>query len=401
MPPAARPLVRLVFLELVAFGIVLPMLPGTATRLGSGAVLAGIVVATDSLMQFFFAPWWGRLSDRAGRRPVLLLGLAGSVAAYLLFGLAGSIGVLLLSRVVAGATGSTFHVAQAYVADVTEPSRRGHAMGVLGAAFGVGFTVGPALGALSSRWGTAAPGLLAASLALINFLIAWRTLPESRVRRPPEIARRRIRLAGAPPAVLAAAFTVTLAFTAMYVVFPLWAQQVLGLSRGAVSGLFVVVGLVTLIVQGRVVGRLVAHHGERPVIAVGALALAAGFALLPLAGAATAGGRVFLYGGLVVLTIGFSLATPGLAAHLSRVTAEDRQGRALGALQSVSAMARIVGPPLAGLLGAAAGLGTPFLAAAAAALAGAALTTLLRAPAPRAVTVDDPSVRPVAATPTA
>ena len=123
MPPAARPLVRLVFLELVAFGIVLPMLPGTATRLGSGAVLAGIVVATDSLMQFFFAPWWGRLSDRAGRRPVLLLGLAGSVAAYLLFGLAGSIGVLLLSRVVAGATGSTFHVAQAYVADVTEPSR--------------------------------------------------------------------------------------------------------------------------------------------------------------------------------------------------------------------------------------------------------------------------------------
>ena len=136
MPPAARPLVRLVFLELVAFGIVLPMLPGAASRLGSGAVLAGVVVATDSLMQFLFAPWWGRLSDRAGRRPVLLLGLAGSVAAYLLFGLAGSVGVLLLSRVVAGATGSTFHVAQAYVADVTEPARRGHAMGILGAAYG-------------------------------------------------------------------------------------------------------------------------------------------------------------------------------------------------------------------------------------------------------------------------
>ena len=382
MPPAARPLVRLVFLELVAFGIVLPMLPGAATRLGAGVVLAGVVVATDSLMQFLFAPWWGRLSDRAGRRPVLLLGLAGSVAAYLLFGLAGSVGVLLLSRVVAGATGSTFHVAQAYVADVTEPSRRGHAMGVLGAAFGVGFTVGPALGALSSRWGNAAPGLLAAALALLNFAIAWRTLPESRVRRPPELARLRVRLVGAPPAVLATAFTVTLAFTAMYVVFPLWTQQVLGLSRGAVSGLFVVVGLVTLIVQGRVVGRLVARYGERPVITGGALALAAGFSMLPFAAAEGAGGLTLLLAGVVVLTIGFSLATPALAAHLSRVSGADRQGRALGALQSVSAMARIVGPPLAGLLGAVAGLGTPFFAAAAAALAAAAITTRLRAPRP-------------------
>jgi predicted MFS family arabinose efflux permease len=379
MPPAARPLVRLVFLELVAFGIVLPLLPGTATRLGSGAVLAGVVVATDSLMQFLFAPWWGRLSDRAGRRPVLLLGLAGSVAAYLLFGIAGSIGVLLLSRVVAGATGSTFHVAQAYVADLTEPSRRGHAMGVLGAAFGVGFTVGPALGALASRWGDAAPGLLATSLALVNFVIAWRTLPESRVRRPPDVARRRIRLTGAPPAVLAAGFAITLAFTAMYVVFPLWCQEVLGLSRGAVSGLFVVVGLVTLIVQGRAVGRLAARYGERPVIAVGALALAAGFATLPFAESEPAR-TALLVTGVVVLTVGFSLATPGLAAHLSRTTADDAQGSALGALQSVSAMARIVGPPLAGLLGATAGLGVPFFAAAGAAVTGAGLTALLRAP---------------------
>lgn len=397
MPPAARPLVRLVFLELVAFGIVLPMLPGAAARLGSGAVLAGVVVATDSLMQFLFAPWWGRLSDRAGRRPVLLLGLAGSVAAYLLFGLAGSVGVLLLSRVVAGATGSTFHVAQAYVADVTEPARRGHAMGVLGAAFGVGFTVGPALGALSSRWGEAAPGLLAASLALVNFVIAWRTLPESRVRRPPELARLRVRLAGAPPAVLAAAFTITLAFTAMYVVFPLWAQQELALSRGAVSGLFVVVGLVTLIVQGGVVGRLATRYGERPLVAAGALALAAGFALLPFAGAEGPARMAFLLGGVVVLTIGFSLATPALAAHLSRVSPEDGQGRALGALQSVSAMARIVGPPLAGLIGAAAGLGVPFAAAAAVALAAAALTPLLRAPARRPGPVEDAPMAAVAA----
>ena len=400
MPPAARPLVRLVFLELVAFGIVLPMLPGTATRLGSGALLAGVVVATDSLMQFFFAPWWGRLSDRAGRRPVLLLGLAGSVAAYLLFGLAGSVWVLLLSRAVAGATGSTFHVAQAYVADVTEPARRGHAMGMLGAAFGVGFTVGPALGAMSSHLGVAAPGLLAASLAAVNFILAWRTLPESRVRRAPERSRRQLRLGGAPGPVLATAFAVTLAFTTMYIVFPLWAQQVLGLSRGAVSGLFVVVGLVTLVVQGRVVGRLAARYGERPVVAGGALALAAGFALLPFAGPDAPGRLAFLLGGLVVLTIGFSLATPGLAAHLSRVSGAERQGGALGALQSVSAMARIVGPPLAGLLGATAGLGTPFFAAAAVALAAAALTTLLRAPAPREHVIDDASSEPVAAAPT-
>lgn len=396
MPPAARPLVRLVFLELVAFGIVLPLLPSAATRLGSGVVVAGVVVATDSFMQFLFAPWWGRLSDRAGRRPVLLLGLAGSVAAYLLFGLAGSVGVLLVSRVIAGATGSTFHVAQAYVADLTEPARRGHAMGVLGAAFGVGFTVGPALGAVASRFGEAAPGLLAASLALANFVIAWRTLPESRVRRPAELARRRIRLAGAPAAVLATAFTVTLAFTAMYVVFPLWCQEVLGLSRGAVSALFVIVGLVTLIVQGRLVGRLVARFGERPVIAAGALSLAAGFALLPLAGG-TPVRMLLLVTGIVVLTIGFSLATPGLAAHLSRITPDHRQGQALGALQSVSAMARIAGPPLAGVLGAAAGLGMPFVAAAIVALAAAALTPLLRTAAPAAPALPDPEIHAEAA----
>jgi DHA1 family tetracycline resistance protein-like MFS transporter len=183
--------------------------------------------------------------------------------------------------------------------------------------------------------------------------------------------------------VLATGFAVTLAFTAMYVVFPLWCQEVLGLSRGAVSGLFVIVGLVALVVQGRIVGRLAARYGERAVVAAGAAALGAGFALLPVAAGGAVPTMPVVVAGLVVLTAGFSLATPGLAAHLSRVTADDAQGRALGALQSVSAMARIAGPPLAGLLGAAAGLGVPFLAAAAAALGAALITPLLREPAAR------------------
>jgi MFS family permease len=151
--PAARRLFLTVFLDLIGFGIVLPLLPSYGARYTSSAALIGALVATDSLLTFLLAPAWGRLSDRIGRRPVLLIGLAGSVLSYVIFGLAGSFLALVLSRVVSGATGATIHVAQAYLADVTPPERRSHAMGLIGAAFGLGFTVGPAIGGSASATG--------------------------------------------------------------------------------------------------------------------------------------------------------------------------------------------------------------------------------------------------------
>src|SRR5512147_218405 len=153
-----------VFIDLIGFGIVLPLLPSYAASFQVSDTAIGFLVASFSLMQFLLAQWWGRLSDRIGRRPVLLIGLLGSALSYLLFGLAGSFAVLLVSRLVAGGMGATVNVAQAYLADITPLEQRPRAMGLIGAAFGLGFVVGPALGGISSHWGAAAPGFLAAGL---------------------------------------------------------------------------------------------------------------------------------------------------------------------------------------------------------------------------------------------
>ena len=263
MPPSARRLFLTVFLDLIGFGIVLPLLPTYGSRFTTSAAVIGALVAVDSLLTFLVAPAWWRLSDRVGRRPVLLVGLAGSVAAYFIFAWAGSLARLFLSRVVSGATGATIHVAQAYLADVTPPERRSHAMGLVGAAFGLGFTVGPAIGGIASTLGgLALPGLIAGGLALVNLAQAWRFLPETDVRRRPDyrpvaLARTSV---GSPFGVM---FASTLAFTAIYVSFPLYSQQVLAYERSTISGFFVVIGLVTIVVQGRLVGRLAPRVGER------------------------------------------------------------------------------------------------------------------------------------------
>ena len=365
--PAARRLFLTVFLDLIGFGIVLPLLPSYGARYTSSAALIGALVATDSLLTFLLAPAWGRLSDRIGRRPVLLIGLAGSVLSYVIFGLAGSFLALVLSRVVSGATGATIHVAQAYLADVTPPERRSHAMGLIGAAFGLGFTIGPAIGGSASAYGDALPGFIAAAITGVNLVMAWLGLPETEVRRRPDYRPLPLHWArlGSPFGVM---FASTLAFTAIYVSFPLYSQQVLGYERRSVSSFFVVIGLVTIVVQGRIVGRLAPRFGERRLVVAGAALMAAGFgAFVPLAGT-TEG----LLTSIALLTAGFCLVGPSLAALVSRTTPAEEQGRALGMLQSVGAVARIVGPPAAGIAGQVAGPAAPFYAAAAAAALAAA-----------------------------
>lgn len=356
-----------VFLDLIGFGIVLPLLPVAAARYESRALLIGALVATDSLLSFLLQPMWGHLSDRVGRRPVLLLGLAGSTLGYLLFGLAGSFAALLLSRLVSGALSTTITVAQAAMADVTAPERRSHAMGVLGAAFGLAFTIGPALGALASRGDDRAPGLLAAAICGLNFLVALATLPETRRpgSAPARVPERRDALLLPRPAAVVT-FGVTLGFTVVYVVFPLYCQQVLGLGRSDVSWLYTVLGLVTAIVQGRLVGRLVPRTGERPLVLWGAGLMTAALLLIPLAAAAAPAARsALLLAGIVLLAAGFGLAGPATAGFVSRGTGPDEQGRRLGALQSVGLLARIVGPPLLGGVVTAAGFGASYGVAAA------------------------------------
>jgi multidrug resistance protein len=348
MPAPTLLIFLTVFLDLIGFGIVLPLLPSYAAAFHVGDTGIGVLVASFSLMQFLFAHWWGRLSDRIGRRPVLLVGLAGSAISYLLFALATSFWVLLLSRVVAGAMGATVNVAQAYLADITTPDRRARAMGSIGAAFGLGFVVGPALGGITSHFGDQVPGLVASALTAANFLLAWRWLPESRRQAPAATETVPVHWSRFTMAFGSVACS-TVAFTVLYVVFPLQVERALGLDRHASAYLFVLIGVVSAAIQGGLIGRLVPRFGERPLIIGGGVLLAAGLGLLPEAFAVgPGGGRGLLYLALFVLATGAAMIGPSAAAYVSRIAPAEEQGRALGLLQSVGAVARIVGPLVAG-----------------------------------------------------
>ena len=168
-----------VFLDLVGFGIVLPLLPFYASDMGATPLMVGLIISSYSAMQFLFSPVWGALSDRLGRRPLLILGLFGSAVSYIVFGLADTIGVLLASRVIAGIMGANIPVAQAYIADSTTVEGRARGMGLIGAAFGLGFIFGPAIGGGLSPWGYGVPGFVAAGLSLAAATAAWLWLPES------------------------------------------------------------------------------------------------------------------------------------------------------------------------------------------------------------------------------
>lgn len=348
LPRSAIPVViATVFIDVIGFGMVLPLLPSYAARMGGTPGNIGLLVASYSAIQFILAPLWGRVSDRIGRRPVLLIGLAGSVASYLVFAFANSLPLLLLSRILDGGSGATINVAQAYLADETTPEKRTKAMGMVGAAFGLGFIVGPILGGITSAIGTTLPGIIAAVITAINLGLAWRVLPESVpavVAADAPTARTPWRSLAAPVAVL---FLATLAFSVMYVVFPLFGELRFGASRSVVSYWFAYVGLATAIVQGGLLGRLVTRLGEVGVARLGAGVMAVGFLLIPPAGTLGAPGPLF-YTALALLGAGFGMAGPAMIGLASRRAAATVQGRTLGVTQSASSLARIIGPIVAG-----------------------------------------------------
>lgn len=374
---AARRIAALVFLDLVGFSIVLPLLPVAAARYESRAVIIGALVATDSFLSFFLQPRWGRLSDRVGRRPVLLAGLLGSAISYLLFGLASSFLVLLISRVISGTLSTSVTVAQAALADVTPPERRAHAMGLVGATYGLAFTVGPALGGIMNRVDERAPGLVAAAICLLAALVAFWIVPETRqadrVMHEAPVVPSRASLLSLPLPAISITFGITFAFTVVYVLFPLFCQQALGLDRSSVSFLFAVLGLVTIVVQGRLVGLLAQRFREPSLIVAGAMIMVAGLLLLPLVPALAPNGSArtaLLVASVACLAAGFGLVGPCTTSMVSRLSHPKQQGQSLGALQSVGAMARIAGPPILGGAVTAGGFGLGYgLAAGMAAMA--------------------------------
>jgi len=372
-----------VFLDLVGFGIVIPLLPLYAERFGAGPVAVTWLVAVYSLMQFLFAPWWGALSDRVGRRPVLLVGLFGSAASYLLFGLAGTLPVLFAARALAGFMGANVGVAQAYVADVTAPEERARGMGLVGAAFGLGFIFGPAIGGALSHFGPAAPFYGAGALALANGLFALAALPESlpAERRAPVVKGglgQRLRTLSAAlrdprlRPLFSAAFLATLALAAMEGTLSLWADRRWALTPAETAYLFAYVGGVAVLVHGFAVGRLARALGERRMALVGALVLSAGLALLPLSPSLPVLGVA-----LAAFAFGQGTVLPAVSALVSRGASPGDQGRLLGVSQSLSALARVAGPVGGGLVFAEVGIGAPYLLGAVLALAALAVLATL------------------------
>jgi DHA1 family tetracycline resistance protein-like MFS transporter len=353
--PGLGPILLTVFLDLLGFGLVIPLLSFYAETFHATPLQVTALMACYSVAQFLGAPMWGALSDRVGRRPVLLISIAGSAIFLAAFASATSLGGLFLWRTLHGLAAANVSTAQAYVADITEGAERTKGMGLIGAAFGVGFSLGPFIGGQLSPWGLAAPIWLAAALSAINLVWAWFGLPESRRGTEPVAGERRrvahpsALLRGLRHPVVGSAigllFIATFAFAMMESTFALVAEHLWQMGARDVGNLFGMIGGIGIIVQGGLVGRLAARLGERRLVIVGYSLNAAGMAVL---GTAAAGWGV--WAGCFLLALGSSLATPALNSLISRATSADEQGAVLGVSQSFSALARAVAPGVGGLL---------------------------------------------------
>ena len=382
-----------VFIDLLGFGLVIPFLPGLARRLGAGDFVATMPGAVYSIMQFLFIPIWGRLSDRIGRRPVLLWSIGATAVGMALLGAAPSLLLLLAARAFSGIATANIAVAQAYVADVTPPEHRARGMGIIGIAFGLGFIFGPFIGGWLAQYPVFGregflPAFVAAGLAAVNFLIALRTLPESlpperrgkQVRRAVPLDLAAIRMAVAVPGVGAAVavnFAMVLWFAGMEQTFRLYTADGFGMGDAATGRIFAIVGVVGAIVQGGLVRRLAPRFGEARLVHWGLGIQAVAFALLGLSSDFGRLGVLALYTSAGLIALGNGLTTPSLPAFASRRASVTTQGVTLGALQSAAALARAAGPLVGGALYAAIDPRAPYLAGAIG-LAAAGLLALAR-----------------------
>jgi len=367
----------IVFTDLIGFGIVIPLLPLYAEMYRPSPFVFGLLMASFSAMQFVFAPILGRISDRVGRRPVLLVSLTGSVAGYLLFAAAHSLVWLFAARLVAGIAGANIATAQAVIADLTPIEERARGMGLIGAAFGLGFIAGPALGGLLVRWGMAAPGLGAALFSLAALMLAFFLLPESFPRAARSGGDRNVwgavtlALAWRRHAItplLAIGFAVVTGFAAFEVTFAQFLHTRLALALSNVAWMFVYLGVLAALVQGVFMGRLAKRFHEASLLLTGLTLTATGLLLLASAHTLTA-----VLAAMPALALGQGLAMPSLSSLISRSAGGDEQGVVLGTYQGLASLARVVGPFGGELALGAWGVAAPALAAAVLATA-AALT---------------------------
>ena len=373
-----------VFLDLLSFGIIIPLLPFYALFLGATPFLIGLMLTSFSAAQFVFSPLWGRLSDRVGRRPVILGSLLGSTISFLILANAANLHLLFASRIMAGVAAANISTSQAYIADLTSPEQRARGMGLVGAALGLGFIFGPALGGLLAPFGYAAPSYVGAALCFGDFLLGWFLLPESVPGGRPAAGRRLgwrqlEAVARRPEMALlwALAFMLSFAFANMEATLAIFTQHRFGFGARENGYLFTYIGVLTVVNQALLVGPLVARLGERRLVVAGLAAMALGMGLLPLSWVL----RTLLLG-MATLSLGSGLANPSLSSLVSRCSPPQFQGGVLGIMQSLGSLARILGPLWGGFAFGRYGPQYPFLSAASLlALTALVATRLLVSPA--------------------
>jgi MFS family permease len=362
---AKNPLLALfltVFVDLIGFGILIPLQPYLALEFGASKSGVTGLNWSYSAAQLLMAPVWGRLSDRIGRRPILMLSIGGSIFTQALFAATqlfhhdlpswAGLGLLYVARIGAGACGANVATAQAYVADVTTPENRAKGMGLIGAAFGLGFVVGPALGGGLDYFGHSVPLFFAAGLSAVNLFLAWERLPETVKpgETPASTARRAglrdlwhgLRVPGLG-ALLVINFAITWAFSNLESTLALMLNDRFRWGATQVAWVFTFAGVTLVIVQGGLVGRLSRRFGERVLLAGGIALEGVGIGLMPYLGL-----TLPLFGGIGLLSAGSGLANPSISSLISRQAAADKQGGTLGLAASMSSLGRIFGPAWGG-----------------------------------------------------
>ena len=347
-----------VALDLIGFGIIVPILGRYAERFGASGVTVGFLFASFSLAQLLCAPLLGRLSDHIGRKPVIVISLIGTAVGSFITGAAGVLWLLFAGRIVDGASGGSLSVAQAAVADMAPEAERPRLIGLLGAAFGVGFVLGPAIGGLAALGGPHVPFYVAGVLASVNAIAAIVRLPETRLAH--ERARRR-GFAAPSSAVLrhlaVIGFITVVAFTAFEATFSLFGDRRFGLTEASSAAVFFGVGLVLVAIQGGAYGHLVERYGTQRLFTFGLTLLIAGLAV-------TAVAKVWpvLIVALLLLALGQGCASPSIVALVTQHAPPERRGEALGFQQSANAIGRVAGPPAAGALFDKVGIWSPYAA---------------------------------------
>jgi len=344
------------FIDAIGFGIIIPLLPFYTETLQAGSAALGVLVASFAVMQFLFSPVLGRISDNAGRKPVLVISIIVSTVSYVIFGFADSFLLLLLSRVIAGIATETA-VAQAYIADITTEKTRASGIGKVTAAHGAGFIIGPAIGGILSVYGFWAPGFAAALLTLINLLFVLFFLPETnknnRLNKPvtPNSTtgpKNKILDALKKPvvgSVLMIHFVVFLSFSAVPVIVPLLAIDYFAIGSTELAYVFIYIGIVQILLQSFVIGRLTSKFGEENLIVIGPVLMIAGLFSMPLIP-----NIIAFFASMTMIASGSGIMRTVVPSFLSRLTPADEQGGILGIASSILSIATVPGPLIGGFL---------------------------------------------------